>query len=67
MPCTPAYVAKHRTRLNKRSKLSYYNKTAKLEYETIHKYEEEHGLDQTIEWVKAHSLISKSNLLKIKE
>lgn len=67
MPCTSAYVAKHRKRLNKRSKLSYYNKTAKLSYEIIHKYESEYGLDKTIEWVKAHSLISKSELLKIKE
>lgn len=67
MPCTPAYVAKHRNRLNKRSKLSYYNKTAKLDYDLIHKYEAEHGLDQTIEWVKAHSLISKSEFLNIKE
>jgi len=59
MPNSPEYVAKHRLYLNKRARLIYFNKTAKLSYEFIHKYETEHGLDETIDWVKGRALKAK--------
>lgn len=62
----PEYVQKNRLYLNKRAKLIHHNKTAKLDYKTIHAYEAEHGLDKTIVWVQIESL-QKKLAQKIKE
>ena len=55
----PEYVEKNRLHLNKRAKLIHHNKTAKLDYKTIHAYEAEHGLDKTILWVRIEALKQK--------
>ncbi len=55
----PEYVEKNRPHLNKRAKLIYHNKTAKMAYKIIHAYEAEHGLDKTIIWVRIQALNQK--------
>lgn len=56
---SPAYVSKNRKHLNKRAKLIYHNKTAKMDYEVIHAYEAEYGLDKTILWLRIEALKNK--------
>lgn len=63
MPNSLEYIANHRQYFNKRARLIYFNKTAKLSYDLIHKYESEHGLEETINWVKGHALKAKSEAI----
>ena len=60
MPSNSAeYVNKNRLHLNKRAKLIYHNKTANLDYNTIHAYEAENDLDKTFIWVRIEALKKK--------
>ena len=61
---SPEYVSKNRPHLNKRAKLIYHNKIAKINYEIIHAYEAENGLDKTIIWLKIETLKKKMENIK---
>ncbi len=63
------YVATNRLYLNQRAKISYYNRTLKLDYKTtIHPYEAEHGLLETIIWMKRQLFNLKyGDIAKLKE
>jgi hypothetical protein len=58
---SPSYVSKNRLYLNKRAKLIYHNKFAKVDYKIIHAYEAEHGIDKTILWLRIGALKNKLN------
>jgi hypothetical protein len=49
--------------MNKRALLSYHNKMLKLPYQDIWDYENIHGLDETILWLKMQKLEFKLNKL----
>lgn len=55
------YAIRNRQRLNKRCMISYHNKTLKLPITEIHNYEDEHGLDETLKWMKIQKLKHKFN------
>ena len=57
------YFKDNKERMNKRALLSYHNKMLKLPYQDIWDYENIHGLDETILWLKMQKLEFKLNKL----